>query len=424
MNENTGSRVEQWKPQPRPEWVRRVNEEGACLDIRSVVPLDETSLVETAKANTGLDDFGTDDWREPFQVFLESLDEEAELNLMGRILTRSDLLMMLEARLKIEDTYKRHPEIADERIVAPLWILGSGRSGTSALQNLMSLDPDSGSPRHWEALFPCPPPEAKTYHTDPRIPVADARMTQWNRVAPEIASMHEFGGEMPTEMIQLEALAFQSNGWLIFCGFTPTFDAYLAKRGSRLSLEYAKRVLKLLQWKNPRKRWLVKSPDAMRYLPDVVATFPDVQLIWTHRDPLKTMSSVVSLVGTILWMRSDRKMDARAIASLTNPAGLAGLFDLVMGQVDSGLVPAKQLHHVQYPDLVGDPLGTVEAVYRSVGVPMTPAAREAMTKYVRDNPREARPAHRYGTSVDAARQSAERQLFARYMERFGVKPEA
>jgi hypothetical protein len=136
------------------------------------------------------------------------------------------------------------------------------------------------------------------------------------------------------------------------------------------------------------------------------------------------MPSVVSLVGTILWMRSDRKMDERAIASLTNPAGLAGLFDLVMSQVDAGLVPAKQLHHVQYPDLVGDPLGTVESVYRSIGVPMSPAAHEAMAKYVRENPREARPPHRYGTTVDAERLAAERRLFARYMERFGVQPEA
>src|SRR5690349_15546956 len=111
MSDHPSSRVEQWRPQPRPEWVRRLNEEGACLDIRSIVPLDERSLIDTAKANTGLSDFGADDWREPFQVFINSLEDEAQLNLVGRILTRSDLLMYLEARLKIEDTYKRHPEI-------------------------------------------------------------------------------------------------------------------------------------------------------------------------------------------------------------------------------------------------------------------------------------------------------------------------
>ena len=56
----------------------------------------------------------------------------------------------------------------------------------------------------------------------------DQRMTQWNRVAPEMASIHEFGGDMPTELIQLEALSFQASGWLIFCGFTPSYVAYMA----------------------------------------------------------------------------------------------------------------------------------------------------------------------------------------------------
>lgn len=422
MNEGSPSRVEQWRPRPRPEWVQRINEEGGHLDIRSIVPLDARSLIETAKTNTGLTDFGSDDWIEPFHVFVKALEDEAQLNLMGRILSRSDILMYLEARLRVEDTYKRHPEIDDQALAPPLWIVGSGRSGTSALQNLLSLDPDHGTPRHWEALFPVPPPEAATYHTDPRIAIGDRRMTQWNRVVPEIASMHEFGGEMPTEVIQMEAMSFQSNGWLIFCGFTPTFDAYLAKHGSLNGVRYAKRVMKLLQWKNPRKRWLLKSPDAMRYLPEVFATFPDVRLIWTHRDPLKTVSSVVSLVGTILHMRSDRKMDERAIATLTNPAGLAGLFGMVMDQMDSGKIPAKQILDVQYLDLTRDPLATVGKLYRDLGIEMTPAARAAMEKYVRENPREARPAHQYG-NVDPEQRAAERALFEKYVGRFGVKLE-
>jgi hypothetical protein len=93
-------------------------------------------------------------------------------------------MMHLEARLRIEDTYKRHPEIGEQELSAPILITGSGRSGTSAMQNLLALDPDNGAPRHWETLFPCPPPEAATYRSDPRIAVADRRMTQWQRVIP------------------------------------------------------------------------------------------------------------------------------------------------------------------------------------------------------------------------------------------------
>jgi hypothetical protein len=422
MTEDSNYRVEQWKPPQRPEWVRRINEEGRCLDIKSVVPFDSDSLLSAAKKNTGLTDFGEDDWFEPFKVFIKSLDEEAELTLIGRILTRSDLLMYLEARLRIEDTFKRHPEIDDQELAPPMLIIGSGRSGTSAMQNLLSFDPDNGTPKHWEALFPCPPPEAATYRTDPRIALADKRMTQWNRVAPEMAAIHEFGGEMPTELIQLEAISFQAAGWLIFCGFTPSYDAYMAGRSGVPGLSYAKRVLKLLQWKNPRKRWLLKSPDAMRYLPDVVDVFPGIQLIWMHRDPLKTVSSVVSLVGTILWTRSERKMDVRAIAQLTNPAGLAGLFNIVMDQIEQGKVPVSRLRSVQYGDFVDNPIGTVEELYREMGIRLSDRAKQAMSAYVQAHPREARPQHRYNVGA-VERHAGERKLFERYQAHFHVKSE-
>ncbi|MET0987360.1 MAG: sulfotransferase [Steroidobacteraceae bacterium] len=423
MSDDINYRVKQWAPALRPEWLQRINEEGRCLDIASIVPLDERSLLSTAQANTSLNDFGEDSWREPFRVFLKSLQEEAELNLMGRIMTRSDILMFLEARLRVEDTYKKYPEIEDEDIAPPMMIIGPGRSGTSALQNLLARDPDNGTTLHWEALFPCPPPQAATYRTDARIAIADQRMTQFERVVPEIRSMHEFGGAMPTELIQLEALSFQSIGWLIFLGFTPTFNAYLEGHTDGVTgLSYAKRVMKVLQWKNPRKRWLLKSADAMRYLPAVFKVFPDMRLIWAHRDPLKTVPSVVSLVGTIHWMRSDRKLDESATAHLTNPAGLAGLYDLVMNQMDQGIIPADRIHHVQYVDFVTDPVATVEALYRSMGETFTERAREAMRAYLREHPRSSRPPHRYADG-QAERRNEERKLFDRYLKRFNVRYE-
>lgn len=125
--------------------------------------------IEAATKATGLTDFGADDWREPFSVLIRSLAEEGELNLFGRLMTRSDLLITLQARLQVEDTYKRHPEIDDEQITQPLRIVDQGRSGTSVLQNLLSADPHNGTTLNWETSFPCPPPDAATYASDPRI---------------------------------------------------------------------------------------------------------------------------------------------------------------------------------------------------------------------------------------------------------------
>jgi hypothetical protein len=423
MNEPRSSRVSQWQPPARPDWVRTVNEEGAHLDLRSVVPLDEDSLIGHARRNTGLSDFGSDDWYEPFRIFIKALDEESELTLIGRLMTRSDILMHLEARLRIEDEYKRHPQIEQEEIRRPILIVGSGRSGTSAMLNLLALDPDNGTVKTWEALFPAPPPEAETYQTDPRIAKAHARIDQWNRVTPELAAIHEFTGEVPTELIQVESIAFQNNGWLDLYGFVPTYDAFLAKRSFVNSLRYAKRTLKLLQWKNPNKRWVLKSPDTMRYLPDVFSVFPDLQLVWMHRDPVKCLASMVSLVGTLFWIRSDRPLSEQAIGQLTNPDGMAGLFDHVIDQFEQGVIPERSLHNVQYMDFIKDPLGTIEALYVDLGIAFTDRARDAIQRHLRESPRESRPAHRYATG-DADRLSAERRAFERYQRKFNVKSEA
>ena len=123
------ARRERWVPAPRPDWLAKVNAEGACFNLNEVVPLDARSLLDTAVAGTGLDDFGADGWREPFHILTKALDEESGLTLMGRLMTRAQLLVLLEARLRIEDTYKRHPEIDDEVITAPLMIVGQGRTG-------------------------------------------------------------------------------------------------------------------------------------------------------------------------------------------------------------------------------------------------------------------------------------------------------
>jgi Sulfotransferase family len=419
MSDDSNYRITQWQPPKRPEWVQRINEEGNCLDIKGVVPLDPDSLISRATANTGLSDFGDEAWRESFEILVKSFDEESELNLMGRIMTRSDMLMYLEARLHIEDAYKKHPEINDVELAPPIMIIGSGRSGTSALQDLLALDPDNKTPRQWEALFPAPPPEAATYHADPRIELADKRLTQWNRVTPQMATIHDWGGPLPSEITAFEAMSFHSGAWFIFCGFTPSHGGYLANRGGEPGLLYTKRVMKLLQWKNPCKRWLLKAPDSMRNLPDVFKVFPNIQLIWIHRDPLKTLSSVINLLATIVWTRSDKPMAEGVMAQLTNPSGLAGLFGMVMDQIDQGLLPTSQFHHVQYLDFIKDPLATTEKVYKEMGIVMSQEGKQAIATFLREHPREKRPAHRYNVG-DEARRAEERKVFERYQNYFQV----
>lgn len=417
-----GERVKQWKPPARPAWVRDINAEGACMDLRGVVPLDENSLIAHAKATTGLSDFGDDDWHEPFQVLIRSWDEEASLNLMGRLMARSDLLVYLQSRLQIEDTYKRHPEIADERIDRPIVIVGQGRSGTSGLLNLVARDPENGTCKTWEAYFPCPPPEKATYPTDPRIAKADALITQWNRVVPEMVSVHEFSGEIPTESIQLHCLSFQSPSWFVMTSPAPRYVEYMAKRGVLGALRYERRVLKLLQWKNPRRHWVLKSPDATRYMPEVREVYPDVCLVWSHRDPVKALSSAVNTLGTLAWTRTDQQLPPGVFDHVTDAEKCAAMLCAPIAQIEGDADLRGRLCNVQYRDFIETPIAVVEKIYATCGRTLSEAGRVAMQQFMDDYPRTTRPAHAYdvGSKEQIAR---ERVFFRRYQEYFGVPDE-
>ena len=300
------------------------------MDISAVVPLDEASLIETAMRNTGLSDFGAEDWLKPFQVLVKSMEEDAELNLIGRLRTRSEILQLLEARLQIEDTYKRHPEIDDEQIIRPLIIVGQGRSGTSFLVNVLSHNPNHGALMQWEAMFPCPPPEASTYCTDPRIEKAHKLIDQWNRVTPTLVSMHEFAGNVPMEDCQILALNFMAPSWFGSLGQAATYDAYMVKVDPELTLKYHKRVLKLLQWKNPRKQWVLKDPIHLDRLEAIMKIYPDACFVWPHRDPIRALSSTVSLLGTIQWGRSDHPFKGGSFEYVLDPVYSAARFNAVI----------------------------------------------------------------------------------------------
>lgn len=413
----------QWAPPPRPEWVQRINEEGYCMDISSVVPLDEESLLKSAVRATGLSDFGEDDWREPFQVFIKALEEEADLNLMGRIRTRSEILHFLEARLQIAEAYKRHPEIENEEIVQPIFIVGQGRSGTSFLQNVLAEDPDNGAPRHWESMFPCPPPEKATYFSDPRIEKAHKLIDQWNRVTPTMPSMHEFAGHIPFECTAILAIAFMAPTWLDCLGQVPSFDAYYWKQDTVPSLRYHKRVLKLLQWKNPRKHWILKDPMHLDRFAPILKVYPDACFVWPHRDPVRALASLVNILGTIQWGRSDHPFKGGSFEYMTDPYQSAARFNRAIDQLEAGVVPAGQFHHLLYKDLVADTMGAIEAMYKHFGIALSEGGRRKMQGYLLDFPRDSRPAHRFNMGSEKTVARA-REAFGRYQNHFNVPIES
>jgi Sulfotransferase family len=415
-------RTSRWTPPPRPDWVQRINEEGYCMNIRGVVPLDADSMIRSAIQSTDLSDFGSDEWREPFDVLVRSMDEDAALNLLGRIRTRSEILQLLCARLQVEDTLKRHPEILDEQIKQPLVIIGQGRSGTTYLFNVLGADPDNGVMRVWEAIFPCPPPQAATYYADPRIERGGKLIEQWVRVTPTIASMQRFAGDMPQECIHAMGMSFVSPQWFMAMGQAARYMEYISKIDMEIAYRYHRKVLQLLQWQNPRRNWVLKAPFHLDNLGTILKLYPDACLIWPHRDPVRALASGVNVAGTVMWGRSDEPFKGGAYEFLFDAKVSAARLDAVIDQIASGALPPDRVYNMLYKDLVGEPVASIEKLYAYFGIAMTKTRRDAVERYVTQNPREARPPH----TVDRGSQETirkDRLAYRRYCQYFGVPDE-
>lgn len=151
--------------------------------------LSPDQLEDGARAATGLDDFGSPYYREGLERTVDALNAEADLNELGAVIQHATISNALIQRLKIVETYKRHPEIDDEVIQGPVVILGLPRTGTTALGQLVANDPQFRSLRTWESQAPVPPPEAATQYTDPRIAQAAEGIAMIDSMFPEFKTM-------------------------------------------------------------------------------------------------------------------------------------------------------------------------------------------------------------------------------------------
>ena len=149
----------------RPDWVRRINLMAGSVGghARDLVPLDAGDLLDTAVAALGGrpdGDLGDPRWQERFEALVAAVDA-AGMHVVGRLMTKQELLRSLRTRLLLTAAIDAAPEITRRPVTAPVIITGPARSGTSILFELLALDPDLRAPTAAEALHPVTLPEAR-----------------------------------------------------------------------------------------------------------------------------------------------------------------------------------------------------------------------------------------------------------------------
>jgi len=398
--------------------VQRAALSGAAANP---VTISEQAILNAARANTGLSNFGPVDFRERLRLWAAAVNASPDLTELARHGLFADMLRFVENRLRVEDILARHPEILDIVIDRPLIVAGLPRSGTTYLQNFLSADDQLRALPYWEALRPVPATAAETGHpaTDPRYAVAAENWAQMDAMLPFIKAIHPFDPDHISEDIELQAIDF-STYYLEWIAPHAIWTEHYWATDQTASYRYLKKILQILTFFRGPNRWLLKCPQHMEQLRAVYTVFPDATIVLNHRDPVASIQSAITSIAYSSRIRTET-IDLPGIAAYW----IARYEKLLRACIrDRDTLPESQLEDVYFHNLMADPLGAVSRIYAKAELPLSDKLRARMAEFVTANSRGQHGSIDYDLRRDFGLDATRvREKFQFYLARFAVRVE-
>jgi len=378
--------------------------------------LNSDALLAAAEQQSGLSDWGDLPFRDGLDSLVWALRHEAGLGPVEQGQAGDTIVALLVKRLRLVDDRARWPRIADERVEAPVVVLGLPRSGTTHLHALLAQRVGSRAPLLWEMNLPSPPPEAASFDTDARIDLVQQAL-QARPNHDELMRSHPFGASRPEQCLGLLDWSFVNQTFLAPWR-APSYYEWFLGADHRPAYEHHRRMLQHLQWRNPGS-WVLKWPKHVFSLDALIATYPDARIVWTHRDPASVIPSVANFVGAI--RRAGPGFDPRRFGAEWSAIEEMGLRRGMASR--ELLMDADRVVDVHYNDLMADPEATVAGVYEHFGMDFDDESRSRVRGFQEANPKDKHGAHRYSAEDYGLSAEGIRRRFAFYIEHYGVEPD-
>jgi hypothetical protein len=359
-------------------------------------------------------------FRENLELLIASINAEAGLRADALPGVQRQLALPLRNRIQVSDWVRRYPEIRDEAIETPIFVIGMPRSGTTYFQYLFDSEPSMRMLRYWEGQQPCPPPGFDPASVAQRIAACAAQKAaiRGDTLSGKLAQIHLSDSDGPEECLGMLDQTFANVGhyWTYrvpgyFARCLDTIDLNAAYQHHRL-------MLQLLQWRGARRRWVLKWPCHLVALPQLLATYPDASFVATHRDPVQALASNCSLAAMLRRGTSDA-VDLHELGQQMQAMILAYLQRLVDFDQSFG----GRIAHVDYRTAVERPEAAVAQAFAALDIEMTPAFQQSIVDWRRDNPPGKRGTHDYALAdygLDAGQVAAD---YAFYIDRFSIPAE-
>ena len=318
-------------------------------------------------------------------------------------------------RLKVVDWAAHHPSVSDERIDAPLIVIGMFRAGTTHLSSLLDQDPRNRSLLRWEAGDSVPPPGPANFRSGPRVDAVRASAAMLDQLNPMMSVVHHEDADGPTECIAVMSQDFKSLSWEAITN-VPAYGSWLQQVDQVSAYEYHRLVLQVLQSGGVRGRWALKSPHHAIALDALTTVYPDARLVLLHRDPTELCASVCSLINTLSSTFSDAD-HRRYIAD-----HWTAMLELSVARVNAfrDAHPEHPILDVHYVDLLKTPVDTVARIYEHAGDKLSDDAAAAIDSYATANRKGKFGTHQYDLADFGLDRAEIAERFASYVTRYDV----
>jgi len=385
------------------------------------VQFDQAAILNSARAETGLSDFGAMDFTKRLNVWLQAINEDVDASDIMRINLHQMCVRYAATRLRIEDMIRRHPEILNIKIDRPIIVAGLPRSGTTHLLGLISADSRLRSLPWWEATAPVPIPgeAAPRDKTDPRWIRAEQGWQGYDALLPYMKLMHEFSPDHISEDIELQAVDFSSY-LLEWLAQVPRWRDYYFAHDQSGTYAYLKRGLQVLTFIHGPNRWVLKCPQHMEQLPVLKKTFPDATYVITHRDPVASIQSAITM-SCYAARVFRRRVDAGGYRDYWIDRYQRLLKRCV---ADRDCLPDAQTLDVYFHEWTRDPDTILRDVYRRADLPLGEGTLAELHAYLKEHEHGVSGKIVYNLQRDFGISAEEiRSKFDFYFKRFAVVPE-
>jgi hypothetical protein len=383
------------------------------------VELTKSALFAEAEKQTGCTDWGDTSVFEPaLDQLLASLDTEAALHSTGRFSFWTQIAGRLSQRLLLQkEKYDQVPiEIADKpaQIIA-----GPPRTGTTLLQRLLGLDPDADTLRYCDVLSPVPATQPGTEEDEAKIDQMSKMLAQFYEGVPDFLKIHELDPRLPDEEVFLIDHSFMS-ALEPARAHVPTYWKWVMESGDLDGLyRELKHFIAYVGQYRAGSRWVLKAPHHLWMLSQLLNGFPNAQVIWTHRDPAKSVPSMCSLSRPISTMFSDSSTNEQIGSDM-----LEWMADGVSRAMEARKErPDDRILDVHYRDLIRDPVTTLATIYEAFEIPFPRSMPGAIQKHLTESPKGKHGSHDYTAETFGLSDDGIRERFSDYIKQYDVSTE-